>query len=42
MKVGKRIGYYKECSCIRTYYKALKHSNVSKEKLEYRNKLNDK
>ena len=42
MKEGKRIGYYKECSYIRTYYKALKHSKVSREKLEYRNELNDK
>lgn len=43
MKVGKRIGYYTEGSYIITYYfSALKHSKVSKEKLEYRNKLNDK
>ena len=34
MKVGKRIGYYTEGSYIQTYYKALKHSKVSNEKLE--------
>ena len=30
----KWFGYYTEGSCIRTYYKALKHSEVSSEKLE--------
>ena len=39
---SKWFGYYTEGSYIRTYYKALKHSKVSSEKLEYRNKLNDK
>ena len=38
----KWFGYYTEGSYIRTYYKALKHSEVSREKLEYRNELNDK
>lgn len=43
MKEGKRIGYYTEGSYIITYYlQALKHLKVSKEKLEYRNKLDDK
>ena len=39
---SKRFGYYTECSYISTYYKALKHSEVSREKLEYRNEMNDK
>ena len=39
---SKRIGYYTEGNYIRTYYKALKHSEVSREKLEYRNELDDK
>ena len=39
---SKWFGYYTEGSYIRTYYKALKHSNVSREKLEYQNKMNDK
>ena len=30
----KRFGYYTEGSYIRTYYKAVKHSKVSSEKLE--------
>jgi len=31
---SKWFGYYTEGSYIRTYYKALKHSKVSSEKLE--------
>ena len=31
---SKWLGYYTEGSYIRTYYKALKHSKVSSEKLE--------